>query len=190
MDTEKKFGLKKSKAILLFIQMFLVLILLGVSIYLLDFVTKNHLGAWMIVSYIFIILSVLSIIGYSVYGYKKGKLYYLLSALPFLVAILVNTIMPTRNSFQVALLTVLFSLTFAFLLRQEDEKFTYVISFLMVIVSLVFSIYSSITADTKFLGDISSNFPTYFAMYASIFIPTIMSATLALTYNVRNTRIK
>ena len=56
MDTEKRFGLKKSKAILLFIQMFLIVFLLIISIYLLIFVISNKLGGWMISSYIFITL--------------------------------------------------------------------------------------------------------------------------------------
>ena len=75
-----------------------------------------------------------------------------------------------------------------FLSRQSDEKFTVLISYIMIVESLVFSIYSSITANTQFLGDVSENWPTYFAMYLSILIPTIMSTTLALTYNVRSGR--
>ena len=74
MDTEKRFGLKKSKAIMLFIQMFFIIFLLVVSIYLLIFVASNNLGGWMITSYIFITLSVLAIICYSTYGYKKGTI--------------------------------------------------------------------------------------------------------------------
>ena len=72
MDTEKRFGLKKSKALMLFVQMFLVIFMLVVSIYLLVFVISNHLGGWMITSYIFITLSVVTIICYSVIGYKKS----------------------------------------------------------------------------------------------------------------------
>ena len=188
MDTEKRFGLKKSKAILLFIQMFLIIFILIISIYLLVFVISNHLGGWMIISYIFITISVLAIIFYSVVGYKKGDVIYQLSVLPFLAAVFVNVLLPNRETFQVALLTVLFALTFAFLLRQKDEKFTSIIGILMVAISLVFSIYSSIKANTQFLGEISQNWPTYVAMYLSIFVPVIMSGTFALTYNVRCSR--
>ena len=188
MDTEKRFGLKKSKAIMLFLQMFLIIFLLIISIYLFVFVISNHLGGWMITSYIFITLSVVTIICYSVIGYKKGDAVYQLSVLPFLVAIFVNVLLPNRETFQVALLTVLFALTFAFLLRQKDKKFTFVILILMMLVSLTFSVYSAIKANTQFLGDVSKNWPTYVAMYASIFVPVIMSGTFALTYNVRVTK--
>ena len=185
MDTEKRFGLKKSKAIMLFIQMFFIIFLLVVSIYLLIFVASNNLGGWMITSYIFITLSVLAIICYSTYGYKKGDLVYQLSIVPFLIAVLVNVLLPNRYTIQIALLAILFALTFGFLLSQKDKKVSFVLLISMVVVSLTFSIYSAINANTQFLGDISKNWPTYVAMYASIFVPVIMSVTFALTYNVR-----
>lgn len=188
MDTLKKLGIRKDKAILLFLQMILTIILLIASIYLLVFICINNLGPWMIASYIFITLSVLTIIFYGVYGYKKGHIVYLLSAVPFLGAILVNILLPQRDIFQVAVLAVLFAVTSVFLTRQKDQKFTYIISISMVVVSLIFSVYSSITARLDFLGDMSANWYTYFAMYLSIFIPSIMSGTFALTYNVRTTR--
>lgn len=188
MDTVKKFGLKKPKAIMLFVQMLLIIFLLVVSIYLLVFVISNNLGGWMITSYVFITLAVLAVIEYSIVGYKKGDVIYQLSVLPFLVAIFVNVLLPNRETFQIALLTILFALTFAFLLRQKDRRFTQVIGILMVLVSLVFSIYSAIKANTQFLGDVSENWPTYVAMYSSIFVPCVMSGTFALTYNIRCSR--
>ena len=188
MDTEKRFGLKKPIAILLFLQMFLIIFLLIISIYLLIFVISNGLGGWMVTSYIFITLSVLAIIIYSVTGYKKGDAIYQLSVLPFLIAVLINVLLPNRERFQIALLTILFALTFAFLLRQKDKRFTSIIGILMILVSLVFSIYSAIKANTQFLGDVSTNWPTYVAMYSSIFVPCIMSGTFALTYDVRSNR--
>ena len=188
MDTEKRFGLKKTKATMLFVQMILILFLLVISLYLLVFVISNHLGGWMITSYIFITLSVITIICYSIFGYQKGDVIYQLSALPFLIAIFVNVLLPNRETFQVALLTILFALTFAFLLRQKDKKFTFIILILMMMISLTFSIYSAIKADTQFLGDVSKNWPTYVAMYSSIFVPVIMSGTFALTYNVKVTK--
>ena len=144
----------------------------------------------MLASYIFILLSILSIIGYGVFGYRKGEVAYLASVAPFMVAVLVNIIMPGRNAYQIATLTVLFALTFGFLLRQKDEKFNLILSLAMIVASLAFSIYSAITANTQFLGEISSNWPTYLAMYLSIFIPVIVSITFALTYNVRVTKSK
>ena len=188
MDTEKKYNLKKSKAILLFAQMILTIFLFIASIYLLFFVIKNKLGGWMITSYIFITISIIAIIIYSVYGYKKTDAVYQAAILPFLLAIFVNIMLPNRETFQVGLLSLLLAFTFAFLLRQKDYKFTNIISIIMILIALVFSIYSAINANTQFLGDIKDNWPTYLAMYLSIFIPTIMSSTFALTYNVRYNR--
>ena len=188
MDTEKRLGIKKPKAIMLFLQMFLVLFLLGVSIYLLVFVISNNLGGWMIASYILIIVSVLAVVFHGAYGYKKGDRAYRLSVWPFLGAVLVNVMLPNREPFQIALLTILFALTFAFLVKQKDVRFTSCISMSMVAVALIFSIYSAAKANISFLGDISDNWPTYVAMYSSIFVPTVMTVTFALTYNVRNER--
>lgn len=186
MDTVKRFGIKKSKAILLFVQMLLTLFLLVVSIYLLVFSISNNLGGWMISSYVLITVSVIAAICYSIVGFKKGYGVFRLSILPFLAAVLVNVLLPNRETFQIALLTILFAPTFAFLLRPNDWKFTSVIGLLMLVVSLTFSIYSAIKADVSFLGEVSKNWPTYVAMYASIFIPTVMSTMFGLVYNVRS----
>ena len=188
MNTEKRLGIKKPKAILLFVQMILVILMFVTAIYLLVFTCIYNIGGWMVSSYIFITLSVLAMICYSTYGYKRGEASYQLTMLPFLAAIFINVMLPGRTSLQIGLLTLLFALTFAFLLRPKDTKFTYIVSFLMVAVSLFFSIYSAITADVSFLGNIGAHWYTYVAMYSSIFIPTIMSSTLALTYNVRITK--
>ena len=188
MDTVEKIGIIKSKAIMLFVQMLLTIILLATSIYLLVFVSINNLGGWMVASYIFITLSVISIIVYAIVGYKKGKAAYLLAIAPILGAIFVNILLPQRNTFQIALLTILFALVSVFLVKQKDRTFSYCVTYLMVIVSLIFSIYSAITARLDFLGQMSANWYTYLAMYLSIFIPSIMSGTFALTYNVRVTK--
>ena len=170
--------------------MILIIILLATSIYLLVFTISNNLGGLMTVSYVFITISVLATICYGVIGYRKGDIAYLLSVAPFLIAIFVNILLPNRDTFQIAVLTILFALTSIFLIRQKDVKFTYIVSIMMVAASLTFSIYSSITANTQFLGDVSEHWPTYLAMYLSIFIPSIMSGTFALTYNVRTTKNK
>ena len=190
MDTEKRLGISKPKAIMLFVQMILTVALLVISVYLLVFVASNNLGGWMIASYILIILSVLAIMGYGIIGYKKSDMAYLLAIVPFLGAVIVNILLPQRNTFQIAMLTLLFTLSFAFLLKQKDRKFTYIIGISMLAVSLTFSIYSAITANISFLGEVSDNWPTYVAMYLSIFVPTIMSTTILLTYNVRVTKTK
>ena len=190
MDTEKRLGIKKHKAIMLFFQMILIILMLVASVYLLYFVISNHLGGWMIASYICITISVLALICYAIIGFKKGDIAYYLAVIPFLGAIFVNVLLPNRETFQVALLTLLFASTLSFLLRQKDIRFTTITAICMVAISLTFSIYSSIKANTQFLGSISENWPTYVAMYLSIFVPTIMSVTFALTYNVRITRKK
>ena len=188
MDTEKRLGIKKGKAFLLFIQMLFIILLLFVAIYLLIFTISNQLGPWMITSYIFITISVLSIWGYGIIGYKKGTFAYMMSIAPFLGAVFVNILLPQRNTFQIALLTILFTLLFGFMIKQKEPRFAYVFLILMVVVSLTFSIYSSITANTQFLGSISENWLTYLAMYLSIFVPTIMSITFTVVYNVRLTK--
>ncbi len=185
MDTEKRLGIKKPKAIMLFVQMILVIFLLIVSVYLLAFVTSYNLGAWMIISYIFITLSVIALIGYGIIGFKKGKLMYLLSVLPFSIAVFVNILLPGRETVQIALLSVLFALTFAFLLKQDDKRFTMIIGISMIVISLIFSVYSAIKADISFLGDVSNNLATYIAMYSSIFIPVVMSVTFTVVFSVR-----
>ena len=63
---------------------------------------------------------------------------------------------------------ILFALTFGFLLRQSDFKFTYIIDLSMLAIFLTFSIYSAIKTNTQFLGNISNNWPTFVAMYSSI----------------------
>ena len=186
MDTLKRFGINKPKAIMLFVQMILVLFLLAISIYLLVFVISNNLGGWMVSSYIFIILSVLAIIYYGAFGYRRGDSIYKLSIAPFALAVFINILLPNRGTFQVAILAILFALVIAFLIKQEDKKFTFTIGLTMIAASLVFSIYSAITAKIDFLGSISDNWTTYVAMYFSIFIPVIMSVTIVLAYSVRN----
>ncbi|MBE6142116.1 MAG: hypothetical protein E7175_04705 [Erysipelotrichaceae bacterium] len=189
MDTIKKYGIRKDKAILLFFQMLLTVVITVISIYLLIFIIINNLGPWMISSYIFISLSSFAIICYGIIGYKKGEIAYLLAIIPFIIAIFINILLPQRNTFQIATLSLLFASTILFLFKQKDERFNLIVSILMVVISLTFSIYSSITARLDFLGEMDASWFTYLAMYLSIFIPTIMSGTFALTYNVRINRI-
>jgi len=186
MNTEEKFGLKKQTALLLFLQMVLTVFILAVAVYLLIFVIANNLGGWMITSYIFITISVLAVACYSFIGYKKGEIAYFAAIIPYLVAIFVNILLPNRDTFQVGVLSVLFALASVFLASIKNKKLTRYISIAMVLVSLTFSIYSSVTANTQFLGEISSAWPTYVAMYSSIFVPTIMSGTFALISYVRS----
>ncbi len=140
MNTKEKFGLEKPKAIMLFIQMLLIIILFITSIYLLVFVIINKLGGWMITSYIFITLSIISIMLYSIFGYKKDDLYYKLAVIPFLIAILINIILPGRNAFQIAALAVLLAFLFGYLLKLDDDNYSFSLSILIIVVSLLFSV--------------------------------------------------
>jgi len=190
MDTIKKYGLKKSKALLLFLQMFLIAFMSITAVYLLIFTIKNNLGGWMILSYVFILISILSIILYAIIGYKKGEVAYICAIAPFLFAVFINILIPYRDTFQIAMLVIVFALAFLFMFKLDSYKLNSIISILMIVFSMSFSIYSSIHANVNFLGEISASFAIYAAMYLSIFIPVIMTSTFALTYNIRNTRIK
>ena len=190
MDTQKRLGIKKYQGILLFVQMVLTIILMFTSFYLLTFVISNKLGGWMISSYLLIILSIVAIMFYGIFGYKKGNIAYQLAIVPFLAAVMVNILLPQRDYFQAAILTMLFALLFAFLFIQNNKKLSYIFALSMVAIALAFSIYSAITAKIDFLGSVKDHWPTYLAMYLSIFVPTIMSATILITYNVRTTRVK
>ena len=188
MDTESKYGIKKSQAILLFVQMIFVILILAAPIYVLLYLSHFQPNGWMIAVHVLLLVSVIALILYSAYGYKLGDKVYHLTIVPFLAAVFVTLIMPGRSTAAIGILAMLFALTALFLARQESFKFTSVVSLCMVVAALTFSIYSSITADLSFLGEFKSEWPAYVAMYVSIFAPTIMAATYALTYNVRVTR--
>ena len=191
MDTVEKFGLKKGDAVLLFVQMLLISIGFLASGYQLIFSIIQRLQWMSILSTIFVLLSFVALAVYGVIGYKKGDLAYSLSILPFLAAILINTVLPGRSAPQIGLLAVLLMLSFAFLLRQEDTLFTRIMTYSMIAVSLCFSIFSAITANTEFLGPVDgSNVVTYIAMYYSIFTPVLISGTYALTYHIKLVRAK
>jgi len=190
MDTVKKYGLKKSKALILFLQMLLISFMFITAVYLLIFTIKYNLGGWMILSYVFILISILSIILYAIIGYKKGSIAYICAIAPFLIAVFINILIPYRDTFQIAMLVIVFALAFLFMFKLDSYKLNSIISFLMIVFSISFSIYSSIHANVNFLGEISAGIAAYLAMYLSIFIPVIMTSTFALTYNIRNTRIK
>jgi len=149
----------------------------------------------MITAYAFVMVAVVAIILYGVFGFRKGEWAYLLAIVPFLGAIFVNILFRSArgtgtldDTLEIALLTILFALTFAFLLKQKDNKFSYTIAYSMVLVSLIFSFYGAITANIGYVKSVSDKWATYLAMYLSIFTPTIMSVTILLTYHVRNTK--
>ncbi|MBP5091662.1 MAG: hypothetical protein J6328_03790 [Bacilli bacterium] len=184
MDTEKRFGLKKSAAYLLFIQMALTLVVLVAAVYLLIFVLVHNLGGWMAVSYVMVIISLLAIIGHGLFGYKIGPTSFKITIAAFLIATFINMLLPGRETFQIAGLSLLFALTLVFLFKQNDRKEGSIFACLMGAVALVLSIYSAIKANPQFLGPVSENWLTYVAMYISIFIPTVMTSTIAIVFHV------
>ena len=183
-----KAQLSKIKNGLLFVQMILIVILIVSSTYLLIFSIQNHLGGWMITSYAFILLSVVSLGIYGVIGYRYSEQYYILSIVPFMFATFVNILIPTRGIFQETLLILLLMCLLVFTLKQKEVAVLNIVGIGMVAIALIFSIYSSLTANTQFLGDVSTNWPTYAAMYLSIFTPTIVSFTYLVSYNARIAR--
>ena len=178
-------NLSKGTIAMLAVQFVLTIALLVLMVYLLDFVISHQLGGWMIASYVFIILSVVAIIIYGIYAYRRGDIGYRCTLLPFLGATLINAIMPGRAPIQIALLLVLFALTFTLIIDEKNEKESFVLLSAMVLVSVTFSIYSSVTANTQFLGDVASNWATYLAMYFSISLPTITSVTYLVAYKAK-----
>ncbi len=190
MDTMQKYGLSKRQAILLFVQMILVILALFAPIYLLIFLFTTAPNPWMIATHILVLLSLGAIFAYAIVGYKKGELLYQMVPLPFMAAVMVNILMPGRDVVQIVALSILFALTLAFVLPIKSHKAKRVISILMVISALIFSLYSEITANTNFLGEIQASWMAYVAMYLSIFVPTIISGTFALTYYIRLSKEK
>ena len=191
MDTQERFGLKKGDAVLLFVQMLIISIGIAASGYLLIFSIIQKLQWMSILSTALVFVSFLSLAIYGIIGYKKGEMAYSLSILPFLAAILVNLMLPGRSAPQIGLLGVLLMISFAFLLRQEDTVFTRIMAYCMIAVSLCFSIFSAITANTEFLGPVDKgNVLAYIAMYYSIFTPVLISGTYALTYHIKLVRDK
>ena len=188
MGLVEKLGIKIPKIVFLGIQIALTFLLLVVSIYLLMFVIVNNLGGWMIASYVQITISTLAFLLYFAIGYRKGEVAYYLAILPFAGAVFVNVLLPQRSTFQIATLCLLFASVIAFLLRQKDRRFTFIICLVMVSTAATFSIYSAINADLSFLGNITNKWFSYFSMYLSIFVPLVMSVTLALIYNIKVTR--
>ena len=185
VDTKQKYGLSKRHAILLFIQMLLTIFGLVAQIGILSFIIENQLDHIMRVSCISIILSYIAIYVYAIYGYRRSKNYYIVAIALFLVAILINNILPSRDMFQKITLTLLFGIFAAYIFTQDKFKISNVLMFAAAIVSLAFSIYSAIKADVSFLGPVSNVTIASIMMYTSIFTPVIMSGVFGVTYLVR-----
>ncbi len=185
MDTKEKYGISRNHAILLFVQMILTIVGLLSQIGILIFLLTNHADTFMVLGSISIILSYLVIVLYAVFGYKKSFIYYLVAVLFFMIAILVNVLLPFRDVVQRILLSLLLVMMTLFVLFQDKYKFSNIVILVATVLSLGFSIYSLITSSVNNGGGNNTNFITVLLMALSIFTPVIVSGVFGVTYIVR-----
>ncbi len=190
MYKKDKYGIKKSHAILLFIQMIFFIIGFLAQIGILIFVIKNNLEPIMIISSISIILSFIAIFIYAIYGFNKKDIYYIIAIAFFLLAILINNILPFRDIFQKITLTLLFGIYSSYIFALKNYKLSNYIILFATIISLTFSIYSSITSNINSLGTVENGFLTFLMMHISIFTPVIITILFGATCLVRNEKRK
>jgi hypothetical protein len=181
MDTKAKFGLSKRNAIFLFVQMIFTILGFAAQIGIMIFLIANGLDTFMLISSISILLAFVAIFAYGIYGYKKSNAFYYCAIAFFLFAILMNNILPFRDTCQKILLTMLFGAFAAFILAQKNFKLSLFVVFIASLLSLVFSIYSSVTANVNSLGPIEQNVLPAIMMYVSIWTPVIISLVFAAT---------
>ena len=185
MDTEKRFGLTKRKAIVLFLQFIIIALATAGTGYVLWFSIANDTGALFITAYSVILISYVAVIFYAAYGHKKGDSYFLGAVYAFCAAILLNILLPFRTTYQLVTLTVLFGLYIAFAQRLKNIRAAEWLLVCMIAFAVAFSVYSTSTASTDNLNELSSNFFSVSAMYISIWTPVIMTVTLGLSYSIR-----
>lgn len=181
MDTKAKFGLSKRNAIFLFVQMIFTILGFAAQMGIMIFLIANGLDTFMLISSISILLAFVAIFAYGIYGYKKNNAFYYAAIGFFLFAILMNNILPFRDTFQKILLTMLFGAFAAFILAQKNFKLSLIVVCIASLLSLVFSIYSSVTANVNSLGPIEQNVLPAIMMYVSIWTPVIISLVFAAT---------
>ena len=181
MDTKAKFGLSKRNAIFLFVQMIFTILGFAAQMGIMIFLIANGLDTFMLISSISILLAFVAIFAYGIYGYKKSNAFYYAAIGFFLFAILMNNILPFRDTFQKILLTMLFGAFAAFILAQKNFKLSLIVVCIASLLSLVFSIYSSVTANVNSLGPIEQNVFPAIMMYVSIWTPVIISLVFAAT---------
>jgi hypothetical protein len=181
MDTKAKFGLSKRNAIFLFVQMIFTILGFAAQMGIMIFLIANGLDTFMLISSISILLAFVAIFAYGIYGYKKSNAFYYCAIALFLFAILMNNILPFRDTFQKILLTMLFGAFAAFIIAQKNFKLSLIVVCIASLLSLVFSIYSSVTANVNSLGPIEQNVLPAIMMYVSIWTPVIISLVFAAT---------
>ena len=187
MDTVEKYGLKKPHAILLFVQMILIIIGLNIQVSVCVLTIKFNLSVYMLISCIAMIFAHVGVLTYGLIGYKKGQPFYFATIGLFLLAIVVNIVIPFRDIAQRILLTLLFGMMCVFPFKEKDYKFTNILLAIASLFALAFSIYSSITANPNSMGEVPTIFPVI-VMYLSIFAPLILVGLFAVAYNARTYR--
>ena len=191
MDTKEKYGLEKKTAVLLFVQIFLVLIGLLAQIGLIVYVCV-YVPEWTVIaSSVCMVLTYISIIVYATIGFKKNKLFYIIAIGLFLLSLLLNSTISFRDEIQKVLLMLLFGTFSAFIFKLDNFKVSNILAVVGVCVALGFSIYSSCYADVNsFVGSTPNRVIAGLCMHYSIFSPVVVAGLLTLTNNVRNTRNK
>ena len=187
MNTEEKYGLKKYHAILLFVQMILIIIGLNVQISVFVLSILFNLNIYILISCIAMIFAHAGVLIYGLIGYKKGQPFYFATIGLFLLAIVVNIVIPFRDIAQRILLTLLFGMMCVFPFKEKDYKFTNILLAIASLIALAFSIYSSITANPNNMGEVPTIFPVII-MYLSIFAPLVLVGLFAVAYNARTYR--
>lgn len=168
--------------------MVLVLIGLVTQLGLFIFAIVNKLNALMIVSYGVLLLAHIGAVVYGIIGYKRGPVRYFLLISAFLLAILINIILPFRDIPQRISLVLLFGLMSVFMFKQDDYKFENYLILIAEVVALFFSIYSAINADPNALGDVEYKVLATIFMYLSIFAPVMFVGFFGVSYNAKKSR--
>ena len=189
MDTKKIFGISMPKAIALFLQFILIVLATASTVFILMFSIVNNAGALFIAGYAAVLLSYIAVILYASYGYKKTDWFFSGAVYIFCLAIQLNILLPFRTTYQLVTLTLLFGLYIAFNQRLKDKKIANSLLFCMLACAVCFSVYSTLTARTENLNELSENIFSVSAMYISIWTPVIMTVTLGLSYSVRKTKV-
>ena len=178
--------MEKRIKILLFIQMILVIIGLITQLGLFIFSIANKLNTLMIISYGVLLAAHIGAVIYGIIGYKRGPVRYILLISAFLLAILLNIILPFRDIPQRIALVLLFGVMSVFIFKQDDYKFENYLILIATVVALFFSIYSAINANTNTLGDVKFKVLATIFMYLSIFAPVMFVGFFGVSYNAKN----
>lgn len=185
MDTKTRYGISKPKAIALLLQLIPIVLATASTVFVLWFSIAYNTGALFVSAYTAVLISYAAIIFYASYGHKKDDRYFLGAVYAFCVAIQLNILLPFRTTYQLVTLTVLFGLYIAFAQRIKNTKAADILLLCMLVFAVAFSVYSTATARTENLNELSENVLSVSAMYISIWTPVIMTVTFALAYSVR-----